>query len=318
MKNRGLLKIFFALVIGIVFLSVGCKKPPEPTPQLDPTLTLASDAGYTSADATVTPGTVLKFKAIVAKGNDGAKLSTFQFIVTDARTGAAPVVVTKDINNQTSYTFDTTSVNVGTAEGTVTYEFKVTDKDGRVASRKVTVTVKAQQGPTAPKKYVGIALDNTNRFFSSTNGSTYDGAGASANKNIVDIAYFHSTISGHNLVSPFALNSNIYGSYAITWGIVMTEFRTNANVAADSVRTLSDETLLTQMFNDGTPVQADCDGSGNPTCDPGVRVNNSIDTNIASNKVIFFKGANGKYGAIIINNVNANAAGLGMDVYVQN
>ncbi len=316
MKNRRFLKAFFALALAIVFIGTGCGGDEETPKQLDPTLTLASDAGYTSADATVTPGTVLKFKAIVAKGNDGAKLSTFQFIVTDARTGAAPVTVTKDINNQTSYTFDTTSVNVGTAEGTITYEFKVTDKDGRIASRKVTITVKAQQGPTAPKKYTGIALDNTNRFFSSTNGSTYDDAGASANAGIIDIAYFYSSVSEHNIVSPADLtNSGIYGTFAINWsGGVTTEFRANANVAADSIRNLTDETLLMQMFNDGTPVQANC---GNTNC-TGTRVNNSIDQNIVQNNVILFKGANGKYGAIIINSFNNGSAGLGMDVYVQN
>ncbi len=316
MKNRRFLKAFFALALAIVFLGVGCKKddPNDTTKQLDPTLTLASDPGYTSSDVTVTPGTMLKFKAIVTKGNDGAKLKTFEFTITDKRTGAAPVIYTKDINNQTSFTFDTTDVNVGTADGEIIYEFKVTDKDGRTASRRITVTVQTPQGPTAPKKYTGIALDATNSYFSSTNGTTYDNTGASANKNIVDIAYFFSGTSGHNLVSPLDLNSNIYGSFAITWGTVNTEFRTNANVAADSVRNLSDESFLQQMFNDGSPVQANC---GNTNCS-GTRVNNSIDTNIAANNVILFKGANGKYGAIIINNANNGSAGLGMDVYVQN
>ncbi len=314
MKNRRFLKAFFALALAILFVGVGCNKPdPDPVKQLDPTITLEASSGYISGNTSVNPGDSVKFKVIVTKGNDGAKLSTFEFTKSDQRTGNVDKI-TKDIKNETSYTWDT-SIFIGTSTGSVDFEFKVTDKDGRMASRKLTVTIQQQQGPTAPKKYTGIALDNTNRFCSSTNGYKYDDAGASANASIIDIAYFYSSVSEHNIVSPLALNSNIYGSFAITWGQVSTEFRTNANVAADSVRNLADESVLMQMFNDGTPVQANC---GSANCSAGTRVNNSIDTNIASNKVIFFKGANGKYGAIIINSANNGSAGLGMDVYVQN
>ena len=323
MKNRNYFKAFLVLVAVAILGLTSCKPDDNtPPPQLDPSITLDGGQGFISQDATVSPGETVRIKGVASKGPDGAKLQTFEWKVTDGRTGGVGIR-TIDIKGEVSYTFDTT-FNVGTQPGQITVEMKVTDKDGRSASRSITITIQQPQQATPPKSKTGVVLTYdtqngayANSFFSSANMTLYTEQQAQANPSAVDIAYFYSSTSLHNLVSPTALtDQNIFGNFAISWGAnaVSTVFRKHASVTADSITRITDETVLQQLFNDATNVQANC-GVGN-TCD-GTRVNNSIDQNtIAPNSVILFKGANGKYGAIVIKNMVAGA--LTIDVYAQN
>ncbi len=312
---------FLVLLMGVLGLVlVNCGKKPEPTTkQLDPTVSLSGETGFISSDATVTPGSDISFKVMVAKGTDGAKLQTFTVTKDDKRIGGGPQTYANvDIKNKEAYTW-TDTFNVGTAEGNIIFNFEVTDKDGRKASTSITITVQAAQGPVAPKSLTNITLsyDSTNgygakSFYSTKTEQYYDNTSASGAASSIDFAFFYSGTSGNNIVSPLDLNNGtIYGSFAINWGSVNTEFRTASVVKAD-FDTLSVASALKTWFDSGTPVKAVC--GQNQQC-TGTRLNNSVDTNVAQDKVILFKGADGKYGALVFKSV-ANGA-ITMDIKVE-
>ena len=326
MRNRNYFKAFLALVVVAILGFTGCKKTPPPPKELDPTITLDGGTGLVSGDVTVTVGDSIRIKGIASKGKDGAKLKTFEWVF-EYPAVPIPIKITKDITGETSYAFDTT-ISVGNLDGTLKITITVTDKDGRSATRVLNITIQQAQQATPPKSKTGVVLtyDSQNNsysssFFSSANMTVYNAQQAPGAASSIDIAYFYSGTSEHNLVSPLKLNdSKIFtNTFAISWGQVNTIFRKHASVTPDSITRITDETVLQQLWNDATNVQANCgvDQNGQTVICDGTRANNSKDPNvIAPNSVLLFKGANGKYGAIIIKNTGTSS--LTLDIYVQN
>lgn len=320
---KGIKKVLLVGFVVASTLMVGCKKNKDEgtTQQLDPTLTFAADSGVVTSDVTVSPNTQVHFKIIAQKGADGAKLKTFTFRVTNPG-GAQYINAPRDIsgiNQGNSYTFDTT-ITMPQQEGTYKCEFIVTDKDNRTATRTINVTVQAQQ-VVAPKHYTNVVLTYSsgytqNAFYSTSSGTAYNGSNAPSNASSIDIAYFYSSTSGHNLVSPADLNnSNIYGSYAITWGQVNTEFR-SVDEATYPFDQINNAATLDTIFNAGLPVEVTC---GSSTCS-GTRINQNTVSNsdpLAVGNTYAFKGTNGKYGIIKIVAVDDANQSITLEIKVQ-
>jgi len=314
-------KKWFAGVVLAGIVMVGCKKKDEQQQQqLDPTLTFAADSGVITSNVTVPPEATVRFKVIAQKGADGAKLKTFTFRVTNPG-GSQIINKSMDIsgvNQGNSYTFDTT-FSMPEQEGTYKCEFIVTDKDNRTATRVINVTVQRPQTVTPKSLQVTLTYSSgyaRPAFYSTATGNAYNGSDAPSHASNIDIAYFYSTASGHNLVSPSHLNnSSIYGSFAITWGQVNTEFR-SVDENQYPFENINDASLLQTIFNAGQPVEVTC---GATHCS-GTRINQNTVHNtdpLTVGNTYAFRGANGKYGIIKIVSVDNAAQSISLAIKVQ-
>lgn len=112
-----------------------CKKDEH----IPPNITFKTTAGYTSADATVAQGDAILFGIDVQKTED--ELSTFDVSVSFDG-GSASSIQTEAISGTEQDGFDR-DVNITTRNqaGTEKYTFTVTDRDGNITQKSITLTV---------------------------------------------------------------------------------------------------------------------------------------------------------------------------------
>jgi hypothetical protein len=300
MMKAALLKVLVSLALGLGILFTSCTKEEEK--DLNPTLTLDGGNQYVAADRQVEPGTRFTVKLTANKGPDGKNIDKIEVKVSYA--GAVPTRDTLIENiNQASYTL-VRNLRARDVEGTERWIFTATDKDGKTAERSFTITVKKKdtQQPTPPKSFT-ITLSNTNAFASSSDGIVYNATNGQANASKVDLTYFFSGTSKNNMASPEARkNSANYGTFAVNWGVVQTEFRNVTNFTASDFDALNDETRIKTLFDAGTPTKV----VQNPD---GTRFNEASGDFVANKVIAFQNKSTGKYGLIKIVSVAANENG---------
>lgn len=288
MKN---IQLFLTGIALFATVLTGCKKDDEVKLE-DPTITL--DGAGVSADVTKAPGETISFKILVNKGKDGKNIDKFVSKSTSSLTGT-PYSNTHDKINSASFSLDTT-VTLPAAEQTISYEFTATATDGKVATRKITVTVKATTGPTAPKLFSSVTFSNNSGFLASNTASATAGTDSSiakGNASSVDITYFYSSsTSFHSFISPLTRKGSAYqGSAAYqSWGAVQTIWKTTTLSTTD-FDAVDDQTALAGLYNNGT--LSTYSGNGD-----GERIGGS---DFAVGKVFAFKNTtSGKYGIVKI------------------
>ncbi len=318
---------------------VGCKKNPPEEPQ-PPTITFTTDQGYVYQDVTVAPGTVLRIGVTACKGNNAPQLSSFTFRIVRV-SGVTETIVQATKINADCYRIDT-AVVVGQTPGTEKWIVEATDKDGRTTTRTLNITIQAAQVIT-PAFYQGITFtyaDNVTQtdpngqaFLNTDNGQLYTESQASANAASIDMGYFYSPSSKHNLASPADMtNSNIYYGFTINWGQVQLTIRKTNLTTTDfnNLQSANQDTLI-NFFNNGTDVIAKCIPPGQNSSDcqtqnvcTGTRLNISCDNTALNAGTIYAikivrPGGVTRYGLIKINGANAGGgqASLSIDVLVQ-
>ncbi len=133
------MKIFKTSILAISIISVGllffssCKKDE----MIPPTIDFTTGAGYTSADAHIALNTAFKIGVDAKRTEDKDDLKTF--IVTRSYDGAAATTVDNvTLTTAQAAGFTKTTRNMA---GTEKYTFTVTNKDGLVTTKSITITV---------------------------------------------------------------------------------------------------------------------------------------------------------------------------------
>lgn len=186
---------------------------------LEPTLQLSSEGDFIADDATVEPGSVIKF-AWRAQQGDG-KLKTFKIMasntfVTDksGKTWNGEEEIPGASND--NY-LDTAMFNAPDGDGDViTYTFTVTDKNDETAERSITITAEGSAQSPTPKTWTNINIEgalgdgSNNDMFSVETGEVYKYSTiTSAQKSKVDLVYAYSNMKSFTdqFISPADLPS---------------------------------------------------------------------------------------------------------------
>jgi len=280
-------------------LVVSCTK--EEDKELDPTLTLDGGTQYVASDREIEPGTNFSVRLTANKGADGSNIDKLEVKVSYAGAVATTDTMIQNIN-QSSYTF-IRNLRTRDVEGSERWIFTVTDKDGKTAERSFTLTVKKKTtNPTAPKAFTINLSQNGNAFASSSDGQTYNATNAQANASKVDLTYFYSGTSQNNMASAEARkNTANYATFAITWGVVQTEFK-RVNTSTADFDALNDQTRLKTIFDGGTSTTV----VQNPD---GTRFNTASGDFLAGKVIAFLNKSTGKYGLMKIVSVASDANG---------
>ena len=126
----------FIIAIGVILFS-SCKKDE----MIPPTIDFTTGTGYTSADAHIALITAFKIGVDAKRTEDKDDLKTF--VVTVSYDGGAEatidnVALTSAQAGEFTKDYDLTTRNVA---GTEKYTFTVTNRDGLITSKSITVTV---------------------------------------------------------------------------------------------------------------------------------------------------------------------------------
>lgn len=284
------------VVFGMAFTFTSCDD--EETDPVLPTLTFAG-GDYIDADATVVAGEELAFSWTSQKGD--AKLETFtikvgnNWAVDNANyewNGA------EDPANWDNETFvGTATFTAGQAGDEMVFTFTVTDKDGEMASKVITVTVEASAGPITSysAKLMGAQNHATlGSFLDLETGDTYFVSTAANNQAVVDVIYYYGATNAAALAAPDDAGANEFSVFGLgAWTTKnSTKFATTSISAAD----------FTAMTDDGAFVDA----------------SETSATQLAAGDVIAFKTVGGKMGLIHVASIDGTDAGsITIDVKIQ-
>jgi ABC-type amino acid transport substrate-binding protein len=128
-------KILLLFALAAFTFASACKKEDEKTP---PSLTFKTGSGYTSADATVAKGAAIKVGVTATKTEDDLKTFAVSYIY-DAATSTTTFSNTT-ITTPTGYDTDV-NITARNQAGTEKWYFTVTDKDGNITQKSITLTV---------------------------------------------------------------------------------------------------------------------------------------------------------------------------------
>jgi|GEM_PF-3892088 len=308
--------LVFALAIGASLLA-GCKKDdpddPETQKKLTPTITVDASTVADNKEFIIKDGVPGSFtvKFVANKGPEGKDLQTF--IIRQLADNVPLAEKTKTISGGT-FSWDSTFETTTRTPSTVKFTFVIKDKDGKEASFSRTYTTKAEGTPITTPEFKEASLHNNYPYLISPKGTVINIGNGEASKNDIDITYFYSGVSGHNLTSPVARNnSTLYGEFAITWGTIATEFRstTLSKSRFDALKN-EDQASLAAEFNSGSPTQVaggNSDGSRATSIakeGKGGQIKNGTVFAFRNNK-------DSKYGLIYIANVNTDGV-LGINI----
>lgn len=135
MKNT----ILLLLLTFSMMLTQGCKKEEEA--EIPPTLELKTGAGYTSADATVAKGATVKIGITAKKTEDDLKSFNLSYAFDGGTATTSKQTIDIPAASKTQYDLDVTIVTRNQA-GSEKWYFTITDVDGNIVQKTVTLTVK--------------------------------------------------------------------------------------------------------------------------------------------------------------------------------
>ena len=179
------LLLFGLGVIASLSVLTSCKKD---TVKPLPSLTMKSDTGYVFNDQSVEAGTKIKLGATIIS-ND-SKLQSVELAV--SYDGALASNFVKIMTSEKTYNLDTVYTTRNIA-GTEKITIKVTDSNGEIATKDITLTVKKSGAiNTFTAKLLGAQYAETGSFLSTTDGNIYTGSTGTANQSAIDLAYYYS------------------------------------------------------------------------------------------------------------------------------
>lgn len=189
-------KLFYLLAVtllaGTMFTS--CSKDDDESASFS----FAGDAGYISADATVSPGSDMKFRWTVT-----SPVSMSYIIITNDE--GAPIKNTPwDLDNDQKSTYiDSVTITAPSNAGNYTYTFTVYDKDDKeIITKSIAITVSS--GIT---EYASIVFGDVNNatigsFCDADAGTIYLQAAAKTNATLVDLAYYYGVTNNRTIAAP--------------------------------------------------------------------------------------------------------------------
>ncbi|HAH56630.1 MAG: hypothetical protein KUL83_10930 [Lentimicrobium sp.] len=195
--------LLMALIMSVTTLFVtSCSDDDDPVDP-GPSLTLKGGADYTSTDATIEIGTVIKVGVIGNKSSvSGNKLTRFKV---DFIANNIPNTIIDTTLNADSFNWDRLIAFNEVGEGNLS--FQLTDKGGMTATKTFTITI--EDPGSQINKYMDIEFgswdDVNGSFFSSSEGLLYtvgQTKATPANQAKIDFVFFKGVENGNALASP--------------------------------------------------------------------------------------------------------------------
>lgn len=187
--------------LGMSTLFTSCKSDEEENTDVAPTINFIGGTGYTSADATVTVGSVLKIGVNAASNASSAKkLTKFTVVLTANNT---PTTLVDSVINVSTYTYEA-NFTAPSVVGTARIAFKVVDIDGQ--SAEVSFNINTTAAPQAIDNHTVTlgAQNNTSNgsYLNLANGIASTQAVAEAASNLVDAIYYYGTSNFATICAP--------------------------------------------------------------------------------------------------------------------
>jgi len=135
---KQLLRFAFFFVAAIIFLN-SCKKDEDA--MIPPILEFKTGAGYISADATVPPDTTVTIGIHAEQTEIGDYLKTFT--VSHSYDGGDDVSEPTELLDDSEHEIFEEDIHITTRDvtGTEKYTFTITNRDGLIVSKSITLTV---------------------------------------------------------------------------------------------------------------------------------------------------------------------------------
>ncbi|MFU8843558.1 MAG: hypothetical protein ACNA7V_07105 [Bacteroidales bacterium] len=201
-----------------------------------------------------------------------------------------------------SFTIDIETIAYPNTPGVEVFEVTVTDANNKSAS--ISFTITTTPGDPGIHVYTDIQLGSysspTNSSFASASGETFSLSQANSSpeiQNKIDWVYFHGATYGHTLMSPS--NNVVYDLYPsiATWtNKRTTKFAKTTLTASQYNDVASKNQLVLTIQNQG--IQLTENFYSQMTSNPG---------GFSVNDVIAFEATGGKYGLLLVTEVNAGA-----------
>jgi len=286
--------LFSLLLLAGAMIFTACKKDEDdPAPvDLTPVLTFIGGAGYTSADAQLTPGSTFKV-GINAAENPTSKKNLESFIVIRTFNNVPTTVFEEDNIGATTYTWEDDLI-ANAAAGEERWAFTITDKDG--LKKELTIIITTVPTVAAYKNVdMGSYNDpNFGSFMATATGTVLSKADASANQGNVDFAFYLG-----------AVNKSTFGAPS------------NADVKAvfdlEGVWTIFNETL----FEMSTLNATEFDAIGDTYAFPEFTGTENDINNLESGDVVYFRTTTTKRGFIKINSINGKGDVINIDMKME-
>jgi hypothetical protein len=128
----------FLLSIAALTMTSSCKKNKDA--HVPPDLSFSTGAGYTSGDATVTHGDSILVGVTIVKKEDDLRTINLSYSYDGSASSVSFLTYTMTPAEYTGYTHDYT-IHTRNVAGTEKWTFTVTDRDGNLAQKSITLTV---------------------------------------------------------------------------------------------------------------------------------------------------------------------------------
>jgi len=286
--------LFGLLLLAGAMVFTACKKDDDPEPiDLTPVLTFIGGAGYTSADAELTPGSTFKV-GINASENATSKKNIEIFKVVRIFNNTPTTVFEDDNIGEQTFTWEQ-DLLANTQVGEEKWTFTVTDKDGLIKELSFVITTIS---PVTSYKNVTMGSYNDptyGSFMASATGTVMTKNEAGGDQAAVDFAFYLG-----------AVNKSTFGAPS------------NSDVQAVFELGLAGWTTFNNTLFEMSSLNAsEFDAIGDSYAFPDFTGTEDDINNLEAGDVAFFKTVNNKYGYIKVNSINAKGDVINIDMIVE-
>ena len=241
--------LFMALLMSAAVVVTSCGKDDDPVDP-GPTLNLKGGATYTSADATVQSGSVIRVGVNGLKSSvSGVKLVRYKFSITANNT---PTTYVDSTFSSDSFTWETDLTLSGVGE--IRLAFELWDKNGMKADQAFNITI--EDPGMQINKYLNVEFGSWNdpvgSFFSSIEGITYTVGQTSAsplNQAKIDFLFFKGATNQNTMASPDDADANTINDLKLNLWTNKNQTRFNATTITAAQFDAIGETYQFPTFN---------------------------------------------------------------------
>ena len=288
--------LFGLLLLAGAMVFTACKKDDDPDPvDLTPVLTFIGGAGYTSADASLTPGSTFKV-GINASENATSKKNIETFKVVRIFNNTPTTVFEDDNIGEPTFTWEQ-DLLANTQVGEEKWTFTVTDKDGLIKELSFVITTI----PTVTA-YLDVTMGSFDdqdfgSFMATATGTVMTKDEAGAAQESVDFAFYKGAVNGSTFGAP-----------------------SNADVVAVFDLDQAGWTLPGNetLFEMSSLSAADFDAIGDSYAFPEFTGTKDDINDLEVDDVVYFKTNQDKHGLIKIKNIYQKGYKIDFDMKVEN
>ena len=241
--------LFMALLMSAAVVVTSCGKDDDPVDP-GPTLNLKGGATYTSADATVQSGSVIRVGVNGLKSSvSGVKLVRYKFSITANNT---PTTYVDSTFSSDSFTWETDLTLSGVGE--IRLAFELWDKNGMKADQAFNITI--EDPGMQINKYLNVEFGSWNdpvgSFFSSIEGITYTVGQTSASpltQAKIDFLFFKGATNQNTMASPDDADANTINDLKLNLWTNKNQTRFNATTITAAQFDAIGETYQFPTFN---------------------------------------------------------------------